>query len=123
MHELSLAQSILEAVEAQAAESGAAHVKSVHLRIGEASGVVIDSLAFCFEMLAGLDPLLAGAQLLIDIVPHCARCQRCAWEFPVINFVAQCPICEEWSREIVSGSELQLLAIETEASSGVSSHP
>lgn len=123
MHELSIAQSIVEAVETQATESEAARVKSVHLRIGEASGVVIDSLTFCFEMLAGLDPMLAGAQLLIDVVPHRAHCRRCAQEFPVINFVAQCPICEEWSSEIVSGSELQLLAIEIEAASGASSHP
>ncbi|MFL5624942.1 MAG: hydrogenase maturation nickel metallochaperone HypA [Ktedonobacteraceae bacterium] len=109
MHELAIAQSIVEVVEARAAEYNAARVKDVRLKIGEASGVVIDSLTFCFEMLASLDPTLTGAQLLIDIVPHRAHCRHCAQEFSVTNFVAQCPTCKEWSNEIISGTELQVL--------------
>ncbi|OLD79504.1 MAG: hydrogenase maturation nickel metallochaperone HypA [Chloroflexi bacterium] len=114
MHELSIAQSIVEVVEARAAEYNAARVKGVRLKIGEASGVVTDSLTFCFEMLASLEPTLAGAQLLIDIVPHRAHCRHCAQEFSVTNFVAQCPTCKEWSDEIVSGTELQVLEMEYE---------
>lgn len=116
MHELSIAQSIFDVVEARAAECHATHVKGVRLRVGEASGIVTDSLTFCFEMLASFDPVLAGTQLLIDIVPHRARCRHCAKEFPVKNFIAQCPTCEEWSNEIVSGSELQILEMEIESS-------
>ena len=48
MHELAIAQSIVEAVEAKASECNAARVKTVRLKIGEASGVVTDSLTFCF---------------------------------------------------------------------------
>ena len=114
MHELAIAQSIVEAVEAKACECNAAHVKGVRLKIGEASGVVTDSLTFCFEMLASLEPTLAGAQLLIDTMPHRAYCRYCACEFSVTNFVAQCPTCKEWSNEIVSGTELQLLEMEFE---------
>ncbi len=116
MHELAVAQSIVEAVETQAAGHNATRVKSVRLRIGEASGVVVDSLTFCFEMLASLDPVLTGAQLLIDVVPHRARCRPCAKEFAVTNFIAQCPTCEEWSNEIISGTELQLLEMEIDNS-------
>ena len=115
MHELAIAQSIVEAIEAKASECNATHVKGVRLKIGEASGVVTDSLTFCFEMLASLDPTLAGAQLLIDTMPHCAYCRHCAREFSVTNFVAQCPKCKEWSNEIVSGTELQLLEMEFES--------
>jgi hydrogenase nickel incorporation protein HypA/HybF len=112
MHELSIAQSIVDTLEAQATAHNAAHVKGVRLRIGEASGIVIDSLTFCFEMLTDLDPALTGAQLSIEIAPHKARCGRCAQEFPIRDFVPQCPICEEWSNEIVSGTELQILEME-----------
>jgi hydrogenase nickel incorporation protein HypA/HybF len=115
MHELAIAQSIFEVVEARAAECNAARVKGVRLKIGEASGIVTDSLSFCFEMLTSLDPTLAGAQLWIDAVPHRARCRHCAKEFGVINFIAQCPTCKEWSNEIVSGTELQILEMEIEA--------
>ena len=117
MHELSIAQSIVDAVEARATECNAARVKGVRLRIGEANGIVTDSLTFCFEMLTSLDPTLTGAQLSIDSVPHRARCRHCAKDFSVINFVAQCPTCQEWSSEIVSGNELQILDMEIEAQS------
>ena len=115
MHELAVAQSIVDAVEARAAECNATRVKGVRLKIGEASGIVTDSLTFCFEMLVSLDPTLEGAQLVIDTVPHRALCRHCAKEFSVINFVAQCPTCKEWSSEIVSGTELQILEMEIEA--------
>jgi len=117
MHELAVAQSIVDAVEARAAECNATRVKGVRLKIGEASGIVTDSLTFCFEMLVSLDPTLEGAQLVIDTVPHRARCRHCAKEFSVINFVAQCPTCKEWSSEIVSGTELQILEMEIEGHS------
>lgn len=115
MHELAIAQSIAEAVEARAAEHRATRVTCVRLRIGEASGIVTDSLTTCFEMLAALDPLLDGARLVIEAVPHRARCHQCARDFPVVNYVAQCPACGEWSGDIISGTELQILDMEIES--------
>jgi hydrogenase nickel incorporation protein HypA/HybF len=114
MHELAIAQSLVDAIEARASECNAARVNVVRLKIGEASGVVTDSLAFCFEMLASLNTRLKGAQLLIDSVPHRAYCQHCAREFSITNFIAQCPTCKEWTEEIVSGTELQILNMEIE---------
>ena len=114
MHELAIAYSIVEAVEARAVECDAARVKSVRLKIGEASGIVADSLTFSFEMLIAEIPALTGAHLLIDNVPHRARCHHCDTEFAVINYVAQCPTCQEWSTEIVSGTELQIVEMEIE---------
>ncbi len=114
MHELAIAQSIVDAVEAKAVECTAARVKGVRLKIGEASGIVADSLTFCFEMLTSLVPVLAGAQLLIDVVPHRARCHHCDREFAIANYIAQCPTCQEWSTDVVSGNELQILDMEIE---------
>ena len=114
MHELAIAQSIVEAVEVKASECNAVRVKGVRLQIGEASGVVTDSLTFCFEMLASLDPILEGAQLFIDTLPHRAYCRHCASEFRIKNFVAQCPACKEWTNEIVSGTEMQVVEMEFE---------
>ncbi|SRR5258706_9375539 len=114
MHELAIAQSIVDAVEAKAVECTAARVKGVRLKIGEASGIVVDSLAFCFEMLTSLEPVLAGAQLLVESVPHRARCRHCDREFAIANYIAQCPTCQEWSTEVVSGTELQILDMEIE---------
>lgn len=118
MHELAIAQSIFEVVSEQAETYHAAHVQSIGLRIGEAHGVVLDSLTYSFEMLAGLDPALNGARLDIEIVPYRARCQHCGDEFAVLNFIAQCPRCQAWSNEIVSGMEFQIFEMEFEPGSG-----
>ena len=114
MHELSIAQSIVEAISTKATECQATRVKIVRLRIGEAVGIMVDSLTFCFEMLTSPDPTLAGARLLIDSVPHRARCRHCNQDFAITNFVAQCPTCQEWSNEIISGTEFQILEMEIE---------
>lgn len=119
MHELSIAQSIVDAVEVRANECQATRVKSVRVRIGEANSVVTDSLTFCFEMLTSLDPMLTGAQLSIENVPHRARCVPCAKEFTVKNFIAQCPTCGAWSNDIVSGTELHILDMEIDAGTNV----
>ena len=119
MHELSIAQSIVDAVEARAMECSATKVKSIRLRIGEANSIVPDSLTFCFEMLTSLDPILDGAQLLIEFVPHLARCASCDSDFLVKNFIAQCPTCSGWSNDLVSGNEFQILEMEIEVGANV----
>ncbi len=117
MHELSIAQSIVEVVEVKAAENQASQVNTVRLLIGEGSGIAVESLAFCFEMVASLEPLLAGAKLLIERAPHRARCRACANEFTISDFVARCPACQEWDSEVISGTELQILEMEFETES------
>lgn len=114
MHELAIAQSIADAVEAKAVECNASRVKAVRLKVGEASGIVGDSLAFSFEMVSSMVPVLTGAHLLIDSVPHRALCRHCDREFAVVNYVAQCPTCQEWSADLVSGTELQIMDMEIE---------
>jgi hydrogenase nickel incorporation protein HypA/HybF len=117
MHELSIAQSIVEVVEAKAAENQASQINMVRLLIGDGSGIAVDSLAFCFEMLAGMDPLLTGASLLIDKVPYRARCRSCASEFTIPDFITRCPVCRNWETEVISGTELQILEMEFESAS------
>ena len=115
MHELAIAESIVQGVTEQAQKCQAQRVTSVRVQIGDAAGVVNDSLAFSFEMIATMEPLLNGAQLVIERVPHRARCRRCQREFEVLRYVAQCPACETWEADIISGTELRVLDMEIEA--------
>jgi hydrogenase nickel incorporation protein HypA/HybF len=68
MHELSIALSIVEIASDEANRLGDARVEVVHLRLGELSGVVKDSLLFCWE-LACEDTRVAGSRLEIEEVP------------------------------------------------------
>lgn len=51
MHELAIANSVIEAVRTEAARRPGARVTKVGLRIGELAGVDRESLSFCFEVL------------------------------------------------------------------------
>jgi hydrogenase nickel incorporation protein HypA/HybF len=49
MHELSIAQSIVEIVHQYVPVGNCRSVKTVRVLVGEHAGVVPDSLSFCFE--------------------------------------------------------------------------
>jgi hydrogenase nickel incorporation protein HypA/HybF len=60
MHEVGIAQGILDAVRVETAAHKPARASKVGIRIGEMSGVDPNSLAFCFEVLVkgtDLEPL------------------------------------------------------------------
>jgi hydrogenase nickel incorporation protein HypA/HybF len=117
VHELSLAQSIVEIVQNTARENGGGRVVTVGLRVGDLSGVVVDSLSFCFSAITSGTPL-EGARLHIDRVPVRARCRDCAAESNIEDLTFLCPACGNGNLEITSGRELQVSHIEVEEESG-----
>jgi hydrogenase nickel incorporation protein HypA/HybF len=65
MHELALAQGVLDVVLDVA---DGREVRTVRVRAGESLAVTVDSLQFCFEMVAQ-DTQAAAAKLEVDMVP------------------------------------------------------
>ncbi len=68
MHELSIACSIVEAVEEEIRNHRSAAVSSITVRIGEFSGVVPEALEFAWQP-ATEGTRAAGALLRIETVP------------------------------------------------------
>jgi hydrogenase nickel incorporation protein HypA/HybF len=76
VHELSIALSIIDLAQEQAARRGAKGT-TVHLRLGALAGVVKTALVSSYEM-ACEDTLLQGSQLIVEgnpVVVYCWRCQ------------------------------------------------
>lgn len=113
MHEMSIATSVLEAVEAEAERHGGGRVLKIGLRIGEWSGVDPESLRFCFDALAASSEKAAPA-IEIDFRPRQNRCPNCSTVFPLKDFEIQCPQCGAEVTEPVSGNELEVAFIELE---------
>ncbi len=113
MHELAIAEQIVQVVMTQVEAHKIEHVSHVRIQVGEATGVVSDSLIFSFEMVASMEPELVGAKLLIDTVPYRAVCHHCHKEFPVKHFIVQCPTCQTWEADVISGKEFKVLDMET----------
>lgn len=119
MHELSVAQAVLDLVRRHVPDDQAGAVRAVSVRLGQMSGVVADSLDFCFGAIVAGTPF-SGASLAIEHVPARARCEACAHEFDIDVAVFRCPSCAGPHVRLISGDELQVVAVELEdAEAGV----
>ena len=111
MHELSIALSIVELAEEEAAARNA-RVRAVHLRLGGLSGVVKDALLASYEM-ASEGTSVADSRLVIEEVPILGICPRCneRRQLDQLSWFI-CPECNSPISEIVEGRELQVCALE-----------
>ena len=113
MHELGIADSILDAVRAESQKRPDARIVRVGLKLGEVAGVDPDALSFCFESLvkgSELEPL----ELELERVQHRRRCPRCRQDFDVFDFETACPDCGENLTEFIGGDELEIAYLEVE---------
>ena len=112
MHELSIAISIVEVAEEELAARSGATIQAVHLKLGRLSGVSREALQSCFEMACSDSPL-AGSRLIIEEIPvtiHCSNCVETR-RLDSIQFFC-CPVCGHAASDIVSGKELEVVALE-----------
>lgn len=107
MHELSLAQSMMDLVAESAAREGIRHISRVTVVVGQWSAVLPYALTSCFEMLAAEWPgaLFGGAELIINQQPAMAECRACGQQFPAEEAGLICPTCGSGAR-LLTGTEL-----------------
>lgn len=114
MHELSIALSIIDGVEEQAAHRPAARVSAVYVKLGPLSGVVKDALLFSWEAACAGTPL-EQTRLEVEEILVRLYCTRCAGERPAAGFGQMvCAECGELCFDIRSGAELEVVAMELE---------
>ncbi|MEW6440741.1 MAG: hydrogenase maturation nickel metallochaperone HypA [bacterium] len=111
MHEMGLAQNILDIVLRSARQNQASRIVRISVRAGQLRGIVPDQLRFCFGFVAK-DSMAEGAELAIQTVPIRAKCKRCSQEFQVEEFRFVCPGCENVDLELLQGKELMIENIE-----------
>lgn len=106
---MGITQNIVDAVLEAVAGS---RVARVNLEIGKLSGVVPDSVRFCFDLVAQ-DTALEGAQL--DIVEPFGRgvCRCCGDESELGEVVVLCP-CGSADVEVLSGQQMRIKSVELE---------
>ncbi len=113
MHEVGIANAILEAVRLESARYATARPRRVSVRIGELAAVDPDSLRFCFEALIQ-DTELSDLELEIEFCPRRQRCPTCGAEFTVVDYDFRCARCGEEKTDFVSGDQLELASLEME---------
>ncbi|HLK64364.1 MAG TPA: hydrogenase maturation nickel metallochaperone HypA [Bryobacteraceae bacterium] len=112
MHELSIAISLIEAAEEEAAKHDAPAVRAVHLRLGALSGVVKEALLFSYG-LAAEGTRLEGSQLVIEDVPVMVFCATCGERRPIRSMQSFCCAeCGAPAGDVVQGRELEVIGLE-----------
>jgi hydrogenase nickel incorporation protein HypA/HybF len=111
MHELGIAQNILEIVQQSVPGNQAKWIREIRIKVGQLSGIVPDSLDFCFTAIVhGTD--MQQAKLAIEQVPTLSRCKDCSHRFEIQDWIFSCPACRSANLELISGKELEILDIQ-----------
>jgi hydrogenase nickel incorporation protein HypA/HybF len=107
VHELALTESVVDAVTQRLP---GAKINCVRLDIGALSGVVADSVRFCFD-LATEGTTLEGARLEITQTPGRCRCRDCGAEFEPEGALMLCP-CGSADVAVLSGQEFTIASVQ-----------
>jgi hydrogenase nickel incorporation protein HypA/HybF len=108
MHELSIADSLLEIVSRHAQGR---RVERVELKIGHLRQVVPSALEFAFELLAA-GTCIEGAELVVQQIPPAGRCRACGAESTMRDLPLRCSSCGGLDLELLAGEELMVDALE-----------
>lgn len=110
MHELSIAEGIIEIVERTAAANNVGRVKKVRVAIGELAGVDIPSLEFAWVSVRKGGPA-AEATLEIERPKGEAWCLDCAKTVPLARYGDPCPFCGGYRLAATGGTEMRVLEL------------
>jgi hydrogenase nickel incorporation protein HypA/HybF len=113
VHELAVAQALVEQVDAVIDQHHASGATSIRVRIGPLAGVVPELLATAFP-LAAAGSRMEHAVLEFSHAPIQVHCQTCGVETEAAMNRLICGACGDWHTQILSGDELLLESVELE---------
>ncbi|MDD4881477.1 MAG: hydrogenase maturation nickel metallochaperone HypA [Gallionellaceae bacterium] len=107
MHEMSLAEGVLQIVEAAVAETRCQRVKEVRLEIGALSGVEVEALRFCMDVVLRNSPA-EGAAVVFETLPGQGWCMQCADTVAIGALYEACPRCGSYQVQPTGGMEMRV---------------
>jgi hydrogenase nickel incorporation protein HypA/HybF len=112
MHELSIAINILDIVGEEADRYSEGRIAAIHLKLGPLSGVAKEALMSAFE-LAREGTVMPACELIIEDSPLIAFCPLCGInrEIHSPQYLC-CPVCDTPTPDVVSGREMDIVAME-----------
>lgn len=108
MHELSITESLVSAI----LDRVDGRIQAVTIVVGRLSGVVPESVRFCFDVCTQGTRLEAAALDIIEL-PGRVRCLVCQGEVELPDMIPLCP-CGSADVDIVGGQELTIKHVEVE---------
>ncbi|MCI5873296.1 MAG: hydrogenase maturation nickel metallochaperone HypA [Clostridiales bacterium] len=112
MHELGIIIHIAKTLDDIAVENELEKIGSVTLEIGEVSGIVPDYLTECWDYYRKKNPLMAEAEMRIEILPATTFCEACKKTYPTVAHGRICPHCGSEETYLLAGNECNIKEIE-----------
>lgn len=120
MHELSMAQAIVDTVLDAAEKNNATEVVEVTIEVGMLTMLNPEQLKFLLDVIVE-DTLLVDAEIIIEDVPVEIDCRSCDYT-GLANTdgsdhylsIVKCPQCDERNVEILTGKECNVKTIKIE---------
>lgn len=107
MHEMSLAEGVIQIIEDAAKAQNFSRVKTVWLEIGQLAGVEVEAMKFCFDAVTR-DSIAQDATLEIIQTPGQAWCLHCAEVVNVQALYDVCPKCGSHQVQVTGGNEMRV---------------
>ncbi len=107
MHELTIAQNIIEIAEEHLKKNNATVIHEIEIEVGDVSGVVYEALEFALENTVK-DTVLEKTKIKLIKIQARAKCNSCSHEFNIDSLVIPCPECGQYNPQIICGKELNI---------------
>jgi len=107
MHEMTLAESVRDLIEAQAAKEHFHHVRIVELEIGQLAAVDVPALRFALDIALRGTPA-DGADLVIAEPPGQALCMECSRTVELAQRGDPCSACGSYLLTVVGGDHMRV---------------
>ena len=111
MHEMSIAQSILDIVKEEMAKHGVEKLAAINVAVGVLSAIVPSSLTFCFKVLTDQTEF-ADTVLNVRVIPIGYACFDCGHRFESEEMIFQCPECGADQPMMTTGRDMTIENIE-----------
>jgi len=113
MHEMSLAENMLQLIEDASLEQEFTQVKTVWLEVGQLACVEKESLRFYFDVVTQ-DSVARQAKLEIIDVAGQALCNQCHQTVLIASHYEACSHCGSYALQITQGDGMQIKELEVE---------
>lgn len=116
MHELSIAQSMLDTIEGALGRK--TELVVVNVTVGALSGVSADALEFCFTDVARTSGF-GTPHLDIHNAPAKMHCRGCGADYETRDVMGGCPTCDSLDRRVLGGMECTITSVEIKETADV----
>lgn len=113
MHEMSLAEGVLQLIEDARRRQPFARVRAVQLEIGALAGVEPEAMRFCFDAVTR-GTVAEGARLEIRAAPGQGSCMGCGGTVEMQELYGDCPRCGSAQVQVTGGTELRVSELEVD---------